>query len=176
MILLLLTGWLIADFLSGVVHWFEDQFITSNTPLLGALVGAPNELHHSDPQAFLASSFFDRSWTTWLAVAPISLAWLAAFGFSWAWFAATIGGCLANETHAWAHKAVRPAWISALQETGVFQRPAQHSRHHRGSMTTHYCTLSGWLNPWLELIRFWYWLERGLALIGIRPVTKLETP
>lgn len=167
MLAALLCGWLIADFLSGVVHWLEDEFVTAQTPLIGRLVGGPNELHHLDPRAFLASSFFDRNWTTWAVVVPLGAIWFVVAGFSWVLVGAVAGGALANESHAWAHRTDRPPFIRALQASGVFQSAPAHSRHHRGSMNSDYCTLTGWLNPWLELIGFWQLLGRALARIGI---------
>lgn len=158
-----LLGWIIADFLSGIIHWIEDEFITSSTPLIGKSIGAANELHHQEPTEFLSSTFVERNWTTWAAVIPIALIWLFIAGPSWVLLGAFVGGSLANETHAWTHRTERPPLIRALQASGIFQSAPAHSRHHRGSMNSDYCTLTGWLNPWLELIGFW---QRLSSLFG----------
>ena len=65
----LLLGWLLADFLSGVLHWIEDRFGRGREhwPVLGQLIFAPNLLHHADPTDFLRASFVGRNWTTWAA-------------------------------------------------------------------------------------------------------------
>jgi hypothetical protein len=39
-----------AEFVAGVVHWFEDAYIRENTPLIGKLVGRPNTIHHHFPR------------------------------------------------------------------------------------------------------------------------------
>lgn len=163
----LLLGWIFADFLSGVVHWVEDTFVTRDTPLIGKSVGLPNEMHHADPAAFLASGFIERNWTTWAAVLPLALLWLWLWGPSVTLLAALVGGCLANESHAWAHRSNPPPIIRALQRSGVFQASGAHARHHRSKMDSDFCTLTGWLNPWLELIGLWRWLSKTVATVGL---------
>src|SRR3546814_9004857 len=52
----LVTGWLVADFLSGIIHWIEDRVLWVGMPLISKSVVEPNRLHHRDPDAFLAQS------------------------------------------------------------------------------------------------------------------------
>ena len=40
---------LIADFLSGLVHWMEDTYCLESLPLIGKLVCKPNIDHHQFP-------------------------------------------------------------------------------------------------------------------------------
>ena len=68
----LLLGWLLADLVGGLVHWWEDRVARSDTPVIGPLVIAPNRLHHSDPLAFTRSSLLERNFATWSVVAAIS--------------------------------------------------------------------------------------------------------
>lgn len=159
----LLLGWMIADFLSGFFHWIEDRFITANTPFLGGLVGAPNELHHAEPSVFLGAGFLERNWTTWTAVLPIAFLWVWLVGFSWVFLGALAGGVFANEVHAWSHRRRVPSVVRALQRSGIWQSRSGHLRHHRGAQNSDYCVITDWLNPWLELIGLWRLLDRAFG-------------
>src|SRR3546814_11530435 len=82
----LVTGWLVADFLSGIIHWIEDRVLWVGMPLISKSVVEPNRLHHRDPDAFLAQSIVARNSTAWAAVAAIALPWLWIASFGWVWF------------------------------------------------------------------------------------------
>lgn len=159
----ILAGWLIADFLSGLIHWVEDRFVDETTPVIGAAIGAPNDLHHRLPDAFLAKGLIERNWTTWAAIVPITATWLFLLGPSLVLLGAVAGGLMSNEVHAWAHRRDLPPVVRAMQRCGAFQSRPGHARHHRGAMRSDYCVLTDWLNPWLELLGLWRALDRLLA-------------
>lgn len=166
----LLLGWLAADLLSGLFHWWEDRLGREDMPLVGRTVVAPNRLHHREPGAFLATSFRQRNGGTWLLVALVSGVWLALAGFSAVWAAATVGGLVVNEVHRWAHSPARaPAFVRVLHEVGIVQSPRGHSRHHAPPRAAAYCVLTDWLNPPLDALGLWAGLERALAAIGLEP-------
>jgi ubiquitin-conjugating enzyme E2 variant len=166
----LLIGWLIADFLSGVVHWVEDRLLWVGMPLISKAIVEPNRLHHVDPQAFLSSSLFSRNSTTWASAIAVALAWLMIAGFSWIWLGAIAGGLAVTEVHAHSHRpTARAGWYRALQEIGIVQSAPHHWGHHAGGMDTRYCILTGWLNPLLDRLRLWARLESGIEMIGLKP-------
>src|SRR3546814_15489841 len=69
----LVTGWLVADFLSGILHWIADRVLWVGMPLISKSVVEPNRLHHRDPAAFLAQSIVPPHSTAWAgapALAP----------------------------------------------------------------------------------------------------------
>ena len=163
----ILLGWLLADFLAGVVHWWEDRIADPRWPFLGEHVVIPNRLHHEQPMAFVAAGFIERNWTTAVAAWLIGGALIALLGPSLIILTAIAGGTVANEVHRYAHTpGDAPAWLRAAQRTGFLQSPAGHARHHRGQQDSDYCVLTDWLNPWLELIGLWRCLDR---LCGVRP-------
>lgn len=167
----LLLGWLLADFLSGVLHWIEDRFGPGRThwPVLGPLVFAPNLAHHARPAEFLQAGFIARNWTTWAVVAPMVALLAFAFGSQpWIWSAAT-AGAMANEIHAWAHrKTIAPGWAQRLQATGLLQSPRHHAVHHVPDHRRHYCIISDWLNPMLDHFEFWHSIEQLLPKAWVR--------
>lgn len=165
----LIIGLLIADFLTGLGHWWQDRLGNPKTPVIGRHVIRPNRLHHRDPIAFTTSRVVWRSSTTWIAVGTVSLVWFAAIGPSVIWASASIAGMMTNEIHAWAHRPGRvPAIVRTLQRTGIVQSPRHHARHHRDGFDSHYCILTNWLNPVLDALGFWSRMERPLSAIGIR--------
>src|SRR3546814_7129948 len=68
----LVTGWLVADFLSGIIHWIEDRVLWVGMLLISKSVVEPNRLHHRDPDAFLAQSIGARNSTAWAAVPGVA--------------------------------------------------------------------------------------------------------
>ncbi|HKK49945.1 MAG TPA: fatty acid desaturase CarF family protein, partial [Myxococcota bacterium] len=66
---------------------------------------------------------------------------------------------LTNQLHGWAHRADPPAAVRRLQAWGWILSPQRHALHHRHHDRA-YCVTSGWLNPWLDRMRFFPTLER----------------
>jgi ubiquitin-conjugating enzyme E2 variant len=162
-----LAAWVVADFLSGVVHWIEDRYGDPAWPVIGRHVIEPNILHHRDQMAFTAGGYWQRNWTTLVpAAAAAGMAWLAGSAFLAVTFLML---SQANEIHAWAHqRCVRP--IRGLQLIGIFQSPEQHADHHRRPFDRNYCTMSDWLNPLLSRAGFWPALELLVARVtGLSP-------
>lgn len=164
-----LTGLLLADFLSGLIHWWEDR-VGKEDGLLGRWVVRPNRQHHREPLAFVAAGIWFRSSTTFLAAGILSLIWLAAFGPGIIWASATISGAMANEVHRWAHVSARaPGPVRIMQAMGVLQSPGHHGWHHCNIRTVpqKYCVLTNFCNPLLDRIGLWARLEAGLEMLGV---------
>lgn len=144
---------LLADFVSGLMHWWEDRYGNPDWPLLGEWIVKPNMVHHADQMAFTRAGYWQRNWTT---LAPALV--VAAVCWRWpvCWMAALILS-QANEIHAWSHmRCSRP--IRFLQKCGALQSPSHHAIHHR-DFGSRYCVITPWLNPMLDLF-FWRALER----------------
>lgn len=158
---------LAGDFITGLVHWWEDAYahLGWKNPLR-SLVAEPNIVHHEDQTAFLAGSWWYRSWHTFALAAIVWWA-LLAFGVL-TWHAIVIGSVAAcgNEVHAWAHR--RAPWPARmLQDMGVLTTPQQHAKHHRAPYDRCYCTVTNLLNPPLDAVGFWRRLEWLLACVGV---------
>ena len=156
---------LIADFLTGLFHWFEDTYGDPGFPILGPLVFEPNLLHHEQPMKFTMSGFCLRNYQSWLiAAATCSVVYLLGV---FSWHVALVGflAGMGNEVHVWTHKR-GPCWIRLLQEMGIIQHPRQHAKHHKAPFDSHFCTLTNAMNPVLELVHFWRGLEWVISLFG----------
>src|SRR3546814_17592090 len=64
----LVTGWLVADFLSGIIHWIEERVLWVGMPLISKSGVQPNGTHHRDPDTFLAQTTIACNPTAWAAV------------------------------------------------------------------------------------------------------------
>lgn len=163
----ILLGWLLADFLSGVLHWLEDDILPrGKSKWLDAHILAPNDLHHEDPMAFTKGSFLDRNWTNWLAVLPFAIILIAGFGIEIWVVTAIIGGLVANQIHYYAHRPPPPnSLIAMLQKTGFIQSRRGHAQHHKPPQNRSYCILTDWLNPVFDRFDIW---GRTARLLGVK--------
>lgn len=160
-----IAGWLFADLVTGIFHWWEDRVGREDMPIIGKWLIGPNRLHHTEPLAFLDGNVCDRSLAVFVTAAIVALAWLAITGPSVFWASACLGGAMSNEVHAWAHVRRPGSLVALLQEIGLFQSPRHHAGHHRAPSDTRYCVLTDWLNPVLDRVRLWSRLE-GLLRVS----------
>ncbi len=158
--------YLVADFLSGLIHWWEDRYITSSSPsLLGKYVGEPNERHHSEPNYFLQFSYFNRVYVSVVISLIVGLAFWMIGIRDWQVYFVLLVLSQSNQIHAWAHqgRSQNGPFVTFLQRTGFLQSTKHHAKHHGKPHTFNYCILTNWLNPVLEKIHFWAILEKLLA-------------
>lgn len=82
---------------------------------------------------------------------------------------AAVLGANANQVHKWSHqtRAENGPLVTAAQRLGLLQSPRHHHGHHTGHQDSHYCVMTGLLNPVLDGSGFWRGLEWGLARLGL---------
>lgn len=166
-----LGGVYLADFISGVFHWFEDRYGNPEWPILGHTI-RENQQHHHTPRSFLKGNLWTRNREVWaIGLAFLAgfwlLGWLNVFSVS-----AVLFGMFANEIHAAAHRSPKENGriITMLQRTGLLQSHKHHANHHRKGKDSHYCVMTNHLNPMLERVQFFQTLERLVKrLTGIVP-------
>jgi ubiquitin-conjugating enzyme E2 variant len=165
-----LGGYLLADFLSGSVHWLADRYFAPTTPLIGPLLIAPFREHHVDASEITRHDFFEVSGNNALVTLPAVAFLLAlplpdpkggasipiAIGLG---LSTTASLLLTNQLHRWAHTEHPPPPIARLQRWGWILSPERHARHHGGRHDRAYCVTSGWLNPLLDGSGFFSSLE-----------------
>lgn len=157
-----LTVFLLADFVTGFVHWLEDSYWSPDTPILGKWIVVPNLAHHKNGQDFLKKTWLESSWDLLIAGIAIILIALATHHPNWEVWLFAIIIANANQIHKWAHITRyenKPRIIGFLQKIYVLQRTAHHGQHHRKPNNSHYCTVSNLLNPVLDRIHFWRGME-----------------
>lgn len=158
------------DFVTGFVHFACDRFGRPETPILGPLVIKAFREHHDDPEGIVDHDWVETNGescvlTTFALIglayfAPSVHSQLGAAAVASVWTMAALGG-FANQAHKWAHTADVPWVARLLQRAGLVLRPDEHERHHVSPHQTAYCISTGWMNPLLERLGFWSWLERA---------------
>jgi plasmanylethanolamine desaturase len=160
----------LADLVSGVVHWAEDAYVRFKPNRRLALlnqIAHDNQLHHRRPREFLARSWWASSWDLVLAAGLfLAVTWgLGTLNFSVLVFALLVMN--ANQLHKWTHRNPRenPVVVTWLQRLRILQTPRHHGLHHKGHKNSHYCVVTNFLNPVLERMKFWNILEWSIAKI-----------
>jgi len=159
------------DFLTGIVHWACDRFGNAATPVVGPLLIRAFREHHVDPGKMLEHDFIETNgepcFLTALTLALLALlapsvqSSFGAAGVSLVWTMAVVGAW-ANQVHKWAHASNAPGGVRLLQGLGLALRPNAHACHHRAPHDSGYCISTGWMNPLLDRLGLWAWLERSL--------------
>jgi len=166
-------GYLAADVVSGIVHWFCDTFFHDDTPLIGRAFIHPFREHHDDPLAITRHGFLEVNGNSCLALLPVVTAvlllggpgpgeavpWLFAqsllLSFALAMFAT-------NQFHKWAHQQRPAAPVRWLQASGLILSPAHHGRHHSAPYRQSFCITAGWLDPVLDRTRVFERIEHAI--------------
>lgn len=174
------VAWILADFVSGLIHWFADTYGSDDTPLFGPWLIKPFRQHHQYARDICTHNLVLTIGNSCTVAAPFQAGVLylllsdedvsftkAAFSFVFNLFAMAM--VATNVLHKWAHAETTNWLISRLQRSRVFLSPAHHHLHHTKPFDSNYCITNGWLNPLLERIRFFRSLEATLSAIGIKP-------
>lgn len=178
-VIAVVSGYLAADFCSGVVHWLGDTWGSPDVPVLGAAVIRPFREHHVDQTAITRHDFVETNGANCLISLPVSTATLllpVETGQELGLFGATFLGSLVlwvfatNQFHKWAHLSTPPVWIALLQRWHLILPPEHHAVHHAAPFSRYYCITVGWLNWPLFKIRFFPLLEELVtSLTGALP-------
>ena len=169
---------MLADFIAGIVHWFEDAYVRENTPLIGSIIGKANVIHHHLPRYMTRNNWWQSSWDLVCFSAVIVLVALWFDLLTWqVWLFAVISAN-ANQVHKWSHqtRSENGRIITFLQNIRVVQTPHHHAVHHTNPKNVRYCPITNLVNPILDTLRFWDGVEWILArAIGLnrQPDTSL---
>ena len=151
----------IADLISGFVHWLEDNYGQEDWPIIGASLITPNLLHHTSPRKFLNNTWWQSA--DYQVITSVVIALIALWGgwLSWELVVLLVLASNANEVHKWAHRTriENGRLITWLQDKKIVQSLRHHAGHHRDFRNSHYCTITQWVNPIIDRIKFWRFLE-----------------
>lgn len=158
---------MLADFVSGLVHWLEDAYTRPGMPLVGR-IAEENLRHHARPREFISKSWWESSSDLLLIGLLVLLGALLA-GMMNGWLLLFVVLVVnANQIHKWAHQGPRenPKVVTWLQHKKILQTPREHAKHHSGEKNSNYCVITNYLNPVLEKASFWKGLENAIELVA----------
>lgn len=172
-----LLGYVLSDFISGLVHWLFDTWGSATTPVVGKTFVVPFRTHHSDPKDITLHGFVATNGHNCLSSLPALGAALffptdavwtpAAMAFV---FSLCLGIFATNQFHKWAHEDSPHAVIALAQKLGLILGREHHQIHHAAPYDTHYCITTGWLNRPLRAVGFYRGLERIITRVtGVQP-------
>jgi len=166
LILYVACGALLADFLSGMIHWACDTYGTLNTPFVGKTLIRSFREHHVDPTAItrhpfaetVGNSFFvTLPWVATASLIDINSYWFSPLIIFWSvvmfWMAFT------NQIHKWAHTYNPPTFVKYLQKSRIILQGKTHNYHHFSPYDRDYCITTGWLNPLFLRLDLWKKME-----------------
>jgi ubiquitin-conjugating enzyme E2 variant len=163
-----LTGFIMADWTSGLVHWLADTWGSLDMPVIGKSLLRPFREHHVDQKAMTHHDYIETNGANCM----ISVPWAAGALFipadSWLGLFASVSitsmifwVMMTNQFHKWAHMEDRaPGIVLALQKMHLILPPGHHVIHHTAPFDKYYCITTGWLNWPLYKLGFFKGLER----------------
>lgn len=166
-----LLAYVLADFLSGLVHWAADTLGDERTPVIGPHLIRPFREHHVDPEGITRHDWVETNGNNclfalpWLALAVVLVPDTPGLlYFACVLVGMTMVGMMAtNQIHKWAHTPRPPAIVRGLQRAGIILGREHHAHHHRAPHDRCYCITTGWLDGLLDGVGFFRALERLIS-------------
>lgn len=180
-LLQLILAFLVADFLSGIVHWFQDNYLDYcvDIPFL-SVIAKENEMHHYYPRTMLLYPFWETIWhSCYVVIVGVAVFYFTLPPRAWKTYAVFLYTLIfvsifSNLMHKYSH--MRPCETNVLirfcQAVGLLQSHEYHSVHHKTS-DRRFCVISQYVNPFLDALHFWSGVEYCIFLLtGKRPNRK----
>jgi hypothetical protein len=172
LIIVVIYAVLIADFMIGMFHWFKDTYCDPLTPIIGSRLIWGSRLHHVKPQYIL--EFSDTE--IFIGSAKWTLIWylpyVLLFGFSLFNVVLFLALSMNDVVHKYTHmkKTNIPSLVKTLQKYQVIQSCEEHRLHHIDPHEINYCTITPYVNVWVEKISLWRRLENLIeSYLHVKP-------
>jgi len=182
-IIQMIIGFLLADLLTGTVHWFEDSYLgyCNDLPILGT-IAKDNELHHYFPRSILAYSYLEHLTIAMpMTLTAIGLLFVSNRSAFKKYFVCiltfTFFSSIANIMHRFSHMrdCETNSVLKNIQKTGLFCSHDHHSIHHTSHKNEKYCVISEYSNHVLDNVHFWIFLEYLIYIVtNIKPNRQLS--
>ena len=172
----IICSWLIADIITGIVHWFEDKCLSNESKytFIKSII-EDNNRHHKTPTSLCEQSIWFNINTSAAIAWPVALLLYICGAPALVWLPVFFAS-FANIIHRWAHeKSVNvPRIVRSLQHIGLFCSKKHHAGHHyvdgkvitRPQAQLRYCVMTNWLNPILDRLRLFKKMERAIEFIN----------
>ena len=174
----MIIGFLLADLLTGMAHWFEDSYLgyCNDLPILGT-IAKDNELHHYFPRSILAYSYLEHlTFAMPMTLTAVGLLFVLNRSAFRKYFVCiltfTFFSSIANIMHRFTHMrdCETNSVFKHMQKIGVFCSHDHHSIHHTSFSSEKYCVISEYNNYILDHFKFWSFLEYLIYIVtNIKP-------
>lgn len=178
-----LAGFIMADFISGFVHWLGDTWGSTDMPILGKALIRPFREHHVDEKAMTRHDYIETNGANCLLAVPVAAGALLIPLTIEGWVGVGLFGLVSigsmifwvmmtNQIHKWSHLDAdkTPKILKALQKVHLILPPEHHRIHHTPPFDTYYSITTGWWNWPLAKIGFYRHAERLVtAVTGLVP-------
>ena len=161
---------LVADFISGVVHWAADTWGDIDWPIVGRTIIQSFRMHHVDQKGITQHNFLETNGDVAIVVVLVQIVGylfltfvyssyflMSFFGFL------TFVGFFTNQIHKLAHQDRVPKIVAFLQRYDIILSSEHHTLHHTAPYTKHYCITFGWMNSFLLWIRLFPFMEYNIT-------------
>ncbi|TXE11210.1 fatty acid desaturase CarF family protein [Algoriphagus aquimarinus] len=163
---------LLADFLTGLIHFYVDQYAVMDSKYLTVSINGLL-IHHNFPRKMVSQSYWDLTNGVYKIGGAIFFISLFS-GFYWELLFFILVSAQANLIHKWAHQDQSETSIIVyyLQKFYIIQNKKQHLKHHNGHYDGNYCVMTNICNPLLQKLHFWESVVKILKYFGIQPVDR----
>lgn len=170
------SGFLMADFVGGFVHWMGDTWGSTEMPILGKALIRPFREHHVDEKAMTRHDYIETNGANCMVAVPVAAAalfipltiegWVAPALFALVSIGSMIFWVMmTNQIHKWSHVDDPGVVLRTLQRLHLVLPPEHHKVHHTAPFDTYYCITTGWLNWPLAKIGFYRHAERLITAV-----------
>lgn len=160
----ILQALIAADLFTGLIHFIEDNYFSSETWLIGSYIIQPNRIHHVHPKHITNKTYIENIKLSSICSSIFYIFWYIIYGhgslflISFLFFVS-----ISNLIHRWSHEHNNHFLIYMLQYT-ILINNQQHQLHHL-NIKTNYCIMTPFCNPILEHFNVWRQIERLINYI-----------
>jgi hypothetical protein len=160
---------LLADFATGLFHFFVDQYGNMHGRFMKKSVNFLL-LHHTAPHKIVSQSYWELTGGVY-KIASVIFGVSLLFGVHWELLLFLLFCANGNMIHRWSHqrKSKISFLVRNLQRFKIIQNKEHHNHHHNGAFNKNYCVMTNAMNPILHRIRFWEFVIRNLKILKIHP-------
>jgi plasmanylethanolamine desaturase len=163
---------LLADFLTGLFHFYVDKYAVMDSKYLTVSINGLL-IHHDFPQKMVSQSYWELTKGVY-KIGGVIFLFSLFFGLHWELLFFILVSAQANLIHKWSHlnKQETPIIVNYLQKFYIIQNKKHHLKHHNGKYDEYYCVMTNICNPLLQKIHFWESIVKTLKYFGIHPVNR----
>lgn len=160
-------AWVLADIISGLVHWFADTYGKIEWPLIGKTFIRSFLEHHIDPLSITRHDWIETNGANFFIGIPllILMFFLSEYIPHLLIILLAITNiltALTNQFHKWAHQPNPHPMVKKLQKTGLILNKDVHAKHHTKPYDTNYNITNGHTNVVFEKLSLYRLLEKVL--------------